>query len=64
MAQETKKVAIYSLENQNEFANIVINIEDANPELAIKLMKVLRQVQIMDITFGIKESELVETTEV
>ena len=44
MAQETKKVAIYTLENQDELVKLAVGIEDENPELAIKLFKILRQV--------------------
>jgi len=60
MAQETKKVAIYTLENHDEFVKLAVGIEDENPELAIKLFKVLRQVQIQDITFNTVEASTQE----
>ena len=60
MTQEIKKVAIYTLENHDELAKIAIGIEDENPELAIKLFKVLRQVQIQDITFNTVEASTQE----
>ena len=52
MVPETKKLAIYTLENQEELVKVAISVEDSNPELAIKLLKVLIQVQIRDITFN------------
>ena len=60
MAQEIKKVAIYTLENQDELVKVAVGIEDENPELAIKLFKVLRQVQIQDITFNTVEASTQE----
>ena len=60
MTQETKKVAIYTLENQDELVKLAVGIEDENPELAIKLFKVLRQVQIQDITFNTVEASTQE----
>lgn len=63
MAKETKKVAIYSLEQQDELSKLAVSIEDENPSLAIKMFKILRNVQVIDITFETPEVEFVETTQ-